>query len=50
MVWKNLKKGRHSIYLKAYCIENQIKKYSIVRKRYKFRIRKDEFIPLYGAS
>ena len=48
LTWKNLKKGRHSIYLKAFCIDNQIEKYSIMRKRYKFRIREDEFIRLYA--
>ena len=50
MVWKNLREGRHSIYLKAYCINNEMKRYIIVRKRFRFRIRRNNFIPLYGAS
>ena len=38
MVWKNLKKGRHVITLRAFCTDDEGKRSIIARRKFKFRI------------
>ena len=40
MVWKNLKKGRHVITLRAFCTDDEGEGSTIARRKFKFRIRK----------
>ena len=34
MVWKNLKKGKHIVTVKAFCTDNQV-----ARKKFQFKVR-----------
>ena len=38
MVWKNMKKGSHSITVTAFCIDGEGKKYSTVERNFNFQI------------
>ena len=39
MVWRKLKKGRHTVAVRAFYNDDEGKRYSVVRRKFKFRVR-----------
>ena len=38
MTWRNLNRGRHTIAVEAFCVDDEGKRSSIVRRNFNFRI------------